>query len=198
MLLRLLSRAARRGGLAPQCLHSAGIGAIAAPEALVRSGLRPKSMPRHVAVVMDGNRRWAQERGLTTAEGHEAGRRALEQMIRLSRAWGVRAITAFAFSQENFARPKASLPPLPSPPLVSCSRGSGDLQAEVETVMDLCERVLRENMDDYARDGIRMHVIDQSLWIPGSSFSTDAIARCLQFPSFLWPWMEDRWRLKTF
>ncbi|TVU39541.1 hypothetical protein EJB05_12965, partial [Eragrostis curvula] len=150
MALRILSRAARRLGLSPQCLHSAGIGAVAAPEALVRSGLRPESMPKHVAMVMDGNRRWAQERGLTTAEGHEAGRRALEQIIALSRAWGVRAITAFAFSQENFARPKANL------------------QAEVEFVMGMCERVLLENMDEYARNGIRVHVIGDPSRRPAS------------------------------
>lgn len=89
---------ARRRGLWPRCLHTAGIASMAAPE----------SMPRHVAFVPDGNRRWAQERGLSTAEGHEAGRRALEQTIRLSRAWGVRAVTVFACSQENLARPKAS------------------------------------------------------------------------------------------
>lgn len=72
------------------------------PAALVQSGLRAELMPRHVAFVMDGHRRWAQERGLTTAEGHEAGGRALKKILGLSAAWGVRAITVFAFSQENF------------------------------------------------------------------------------------------------
>ncbi|KAF8658092.1 hypothetical protein HU200_059558 [Digitaria exilis] len=77
-------------------------------EALVRSGLRAELMPQHVAIVMDGNRRWAQARGLTTAEGHEAGGQALGKIIELSAAWGIRALTVFAFSQENFRRPQAS------------------------------------------------------------------------------------------
>jgi len=55
---------------------------------------------------MDGNARWARARGLPSAAGHEAGRRALEETVRLSRAWGVRALTAFAFSHENWSRPK--------------------------------------------------------------------------------------------
>jgi ditrans,polycis-polyprenyl diphosphate synthase len=66
---------------------------------------------------MDGNRRWAQARGLLTAKGHEAGRRALELTVRLSHAWGIRVLTVFAFSQENFGRPKACMAlftPLPS------------------------------------------------------------------------------------
>lgn len=74
-------------------------------------GLRAESLPRHVAVVMDGNARWARARGLPSAAGHEAGRRALEETVRLSRAWGVRALTAFAFSLENWSRPKVRFPP---------------------------------------------------------------------------------------
>ncbi|KAF8726358.1 hypothetical protein HU200_019820 [Digitaria exilis] len=78
------------------------------PEVLVQSGLRPELMPKHVAIVMDGNRRWAKARGLTTPEGHEAGAQALKKIVQLSAAWGIRATTMFAFSQENFKRPQAS------------------------------------------------------------------------------------------
>ena len=97
------------------CSVYGGAGAEVAPPsqaALVQRGIRPESLPRHVAVVMDGNRRWAQARGLLTAKGHEAGRRAMELTVRLSQAWGIRVLTVFAFSQENFGRPKASLPSL--------------------------------------------------------------------------------------
>jgi ditrans,polycis-polyprenyl diphosphate synthase len=82
-----------------------------ADAALLPGGLRAESLPRHVAVVMDGNSRWARARGLPSAAGHEAGRRALEEVVRLSRAWGVRTLTAFAFSHENWSRPKVRLPP---------------------------------------------------------------------------------------
>jgi len=90
---------------------SAAAPAPAAEAALLPGGLRAESLPRHVAVVMDGNSRWARARGLPSAAGHEAGRRALEEVVRLSRAWGVRALTAFAFSHENWSRPKVCFPP---------------------------------------------------------------------------------------
>nr|CAB3456517.1 unnamed protein product [Digitaria exilis] len=64
--------------------------------ALLACGLRPESLPRHVAVVMDGNTRWARARGLPPADGHKAGGRNLERVVGLSRAWGIRALTAFA------------------------------------------------------------------------------------------------------
>jgi len=87
-------------------------GGTGAEAGLLAAGLRAELLPRHVAVVMDGNSRWARARGLPSAAGHEAGRRALEEVVRLSRAWGVRALTAFAFSHENWSRPKVCfLPP---------------------------------------------------------------------------------------
>ncbi|KAF8726360.1 hypothetical protein HU200_019822 [Digitaria exilis] len=77
-------------------------------EALAQRRLRPELMPKHVAIVMDGNRRWAEARGLTTPEGHEAGAQALKKIVELSCAWGIHAITAFAFSHENLNRPEAT------------------------------------------------------------------------------------------
>lgn len=68
--------------------------------------LNPELMPRHVAVIMDGNSRWARERELPTSAGHEAGYRALREMMRLSASWGVKVLTVFAFSTENWFRPK--------------------------------------------------------------------------------------------
>jgi ditrans,polycis-polyprenyl diphosphate synthase len=101
----------RRARLLPPRARAAdttGVGADRAAEALlVQSGLRPESLPRHVAVVMDGNSRWARARGLTPADGHKAGGRNLERVVGLSRAWGIRALTAFVCSRENLSRPKA-------------------------------------------------------------------------------------------
>ncbi|XP_022682334.1 uncharacterized protein LOC101765166 [Setaria italica] len=119
----------------------------AAEAALLPAGvLRAESLPRHVAVVMDGNARWARARGLPSAAGHEAGRRALEETVRLSRAWGVRALTAFAFSHENWSRPKV----------------------EVEFLMGLFERVIRESVSEFLREGIRLRVIGDSSRLPVS------------------------------
>ncbi|XP_066393894.1 cis-prenyltransferase 4, chloroplastic-like [Miscanthus floridulus] len=147
MLSRFLSVTARRTRHQARRLH-AGAGAVVAPppQALVQSGIRPESLPRHVAVVTDGNRRWAKARGMLTAEGHEAGRRALEHTIGLSHAWGIRALTVFAFSQENFGRPKM----------------------EVDYLMGMIERTIRDNIDEYARNGIRMHVIGDPSRRPAS------------------------------
>ncbi|KAL6611282.1 hypothetical protein ACP70R_039210 [Stipagrostis hirtigluma subsp. patula] len=149
----------------PPCARSGvGVGvetlAATAEAALLRAGLRAESLPRHVAVVMDGNSRWARKRGLAVAEGHAEGRRTLERTVRLSRAWGVSALTAFAFSLENFSRPKARPPP----------------PAEVDFLMELFEGLIRDNVDEYAREGIRLHVIGDASRRPASlqSAATEA------------------------
>lgn len=117
MLFSHHSPAATSQLLLPLPCPRAGATPAAAPAteaALLPGGLRAESLPRHVAVVMDGNSRWARARGLPSAAGQEAGRRALEEVVRLSRAWGVRALTAFAFSHENWSRPKVCFPPAPA------------------------------------------------------------------------------------
>jgi len=63
-------------------------------------------MPKHVAVIMDGNRRWAKMRGLPVALGYEAGIRAVRNIIELCGNWGIRVLTLFAFSSDNWLRPK--------------------------------------------------------------------------------------------
>ncbi|KAF3787968.1 Dehydrodolichyl diphosphate synthase 2 [Nymphaea thermarum] len=69
-------------------------------------GLQSGSLPQHVAVIMDGNSRWARRRGLPVAAGHEAGVRALQEVVRLSCAWGIPILTVFAFSMDNWNRPQ--------------------------------------------------------------------------------------------
>ncbi len=68
--------------------------------------LPPDKMPRHVAIIMDGNGRWAQKRGLPRSAGHAAGTEALRDIIRASDDWGIEALTIYAFSTENWARSK--------------------------------------------------------------------------------------------
>lgn len=63
-------------------------------------------MPKHVAVILDGNRRWAEERGLGTSEGHEAGARRLLENAKDCFAMGTNTISLFAFSTENWERPE--------------------------------------------------------------------------------------------
>lgn len=75
---------------------------------LVPEGLSPDLMPRHVAVIMDGNGRWAKGRALPASAGHQEGVRVLKEMVKLSCKWGIRVLTVFAFSSENWLRPKVS------------------------------------------------------------------------------------------
>ncbi|KAK3126981.1 hypothetical protein QOZ80_7AG0566370 [Eleusine coracana subsp. coracana] len=118
----------------------------AATTTLLRHGLRAEPVPRHVAVVMDGNSRWARARGLPVAEGHRAGRRTLERMVRLSRDLGVRALTAFACSHENLSRPKE----------------------EVDCLMGIFEGYIRDMAHQFPSEGIRLHVIGDSPRRPAS------------------------------
>lgn len=66
---------------------------------------RQGSLPRHVAVIMDGNNRWARRRGLPGRAGHEAGEQALRAMVEHAAQRGIEALTVFAFSSENWRRP---------------------------------------------------------------------------------------------
>ena len=68
--------------------------------------LPPDAMPKHVAIIMDGNGRWANRRGLPRSAGHAAGVEALRDIIRASDDWGIEALTIYAFSTENWSRSK--------------------------------------------------------------------------------------------
>ena len=76
--------------------------AIASPA----QALPPSKLPRHVAIILDGNGRWAQSRGLPRSAGHASGTEALRDIIRASDDWGIEALSLYAFSTENWARSK--------------------------------------------------------------------------------------------
>jgi len=71
--------------------------------------LQAELMPKHVAVIMDGNGRWAKMRGLPASVGHVAGIKSLRRMVRLCYSWGIKVLTVFAFSTDNWIRPKVIL-----------------------------------------------------------------------------------------
>ncbi|MCP9940872.1 isoprenyl transferase [Cyanobium sp. ATX 6E8] len=75
-----------------------------APQAMP-PGLDPARLPGHVAVIMDGNGRWAKQRNLPRVMGHREGVEALRCTLRLCSDWGIGALTAYAFSTENWSRP---------------------------------------------------------------------------------------------
>lgn len=93
--------------------------------------------PVHVAIIMDGNGRWAQQRGLSRSEGHANGVESVRASLRAAVKNGVRYLTLYAFSTENWGRP----------------------QAEVEALMELlCQSVVNE-ADELAEQGVRVQVI---------------------------------------
>ena len=94
-------------------------------------------MPAHLAVIMDGNGRWAKARGLPRVMGHRAGVEALKTTLRLCSDWGIGALTAYAFSTENWSRP-------------------GD---EVSFLMTLFERVLQRELGALEREQVRIRFL---------------------------------------
>jgi undecaprenyl diphosphate synthase len=112
----------------------------------VPAGLDPSKIPHHVAVIMDGNGRWAKQRGLPRLLGHRAGAESVRETVRLSGEWGIKALTLFAFSTENWAR-------------------STD---EVRGLMALLARTLRREADELDKNGVRLRTIGRIESLPAS------------------------------
>lgn len=68
--------------------------------------LRPESMPKHVSIILDGNGRWAMQRGLTVQAGHQAGTTNLKHVLSYASNFGIKVLSVYAFSTENWSRPK--------------------------------------------------------------------------------------------
>lgn len=97
----------------------------------------PDCLPRHVAIIMDGNNRWARQRKLLGAGGHKAGLNALREVIRVSAELGIEVLTLFAFSSENWQRPPA----------------------EVRALMKLFLGALRREVKKLNENNIRLRII---------------------------------------
>lgn len=101
------------------------------------TAVRRPQPPRHVAVIMDGNGRWAARRSLPRLKGHEQGAKAVEDTIRAAAEIGVEYLTLYAFSVENWSRPKT----------------------EIRGLMVLLIRTLREYSEKLGKEGIRLQAI---------------------------------------
>lgn len=101
-------------------------------------------IPRHIAFIMDGNGRWARSRGLPRIKGHEAGAEAVRRVVAAALRHGVRYLTLYAFSVENWSRP----------------------QAEVKALMRLLGRFVSSNADELRRKGVRVRVMGRRSDLP--------------------------------
>lgn len=107
------------------------------PAALL--SLPPQALPAHIAVIMDGNGRWARQRGLTRSEGHKAGVRAAKTLVTECRSLGIRHLTLYTFSRENWGRP----------------------QAEISLLFSLLVQFLGEEVAEMERRSIRLTVFGE-------------------------------------
>ena len=97
------------------------------------------TVPRHVAIIMDGNGRWAAARGLPRAEGHRRGVEALRRTIRAAGEIGIEVITIFSFSAENWSRPAA----------------------EIGELMGLLRRFIRNDLAELHKSNVRVRIIGE-------------------------------------
>ena len=112
---------------------------MSSDETLSASGIGDGAVPRHVAIIMDGNGRWAAARGLPRGEGHRRGVEALRRTVRAAGDLGIGFLTIFSFSAENWSRPPAEI---------------GDL-------MGLLRRFIRNDLADLHSNGVRVRVIGE-------------------------------------
>lgn len=110
----------------------------------VTSELDPSRLPRHVAIIMDGNGRWAQRRGLTRIEGHKRGKDSVRAVVESSRRLGIEYLSLFAFSTENWSRPRR----------------------EVDALMGLLRRYLRTELRKMMKNEIRLLAIGDTKRLP--------------------------------
>ncbi len=99
--------------------------------------METKTIPKHIAIIMDGNGRWAQIRGLPRFEGHKKGVETVKEVVRAASDFGVKVLSLYAFSLENWMRP----------------------EEEVSVIMELLKTTLEEEFLDFMRKGIRFRVV---------------------------------------
>ena len=127
--------------------------APASAEARARSGGSSGPVPRHVAIIMDGNGRWAKARGLPRAAGHRQGAEAARKVLRAAGEAGVECLTLYAFSSENWRRP----------------------EEEVNDLMGLLRFYIQKELDALDREGVRLRVIgDHRAFSPETARMVDA------------------------
>ncbi len=115
---------------------------------------------RHVAIIMDGNGRWAKKRHLPRVVGHQRGVEAVRTLVRAARQMGLEALTLYAFSTENWSRP----------------------EDEVSALMGLLKRFILSDLDEFAANDVRLKIIGDYKALPADivELIEDAVARTAQ------------------
>jgi len=103
-------------------------------------------LPRHIAIIMDGNGRWAKERGMTRIEGHRKGAESVRAVVRTCRKLGISVLTLYTFSQENWQRPRT----------------------EITALMELLVQYLQSEHDEMMEKGIQLRAIGEIERFPQS------------------------------
>lgn len=111
------------------------------------------NLPQHIAIIMDGNGRWAKKRGLPRVEGHRRGAESVRAIVRAAGEIGIRYLTLYAFSRENWNRPKD----------------------EVDTLMKYLARYLKNEIPELDRNNVRLEAIGQIWRLP--EFVQDQLRR---------------------
>jgi undecaprenyl diphosphate synthase len=107
------------------------------------------TIPRHLAVIMDGNGRWAHERGLSRSDGHRAGAESVRECVEACEEIGIEYLTLYSFSSENWKRPKS----------------------EIKSLMTLLERFLKEKTPELNQRNVRLQAIGRINQLPGKALA---------------------------
>ena len=109
--------------------------------------INSKQLPEHVAIIMDGNGRWAKMKGLSRIRGHRKGADTVRKIVTFSREIGIRWLTLYAFSEENWKRPSS----------------------EVQGLMTLLNRFLKNELKEMQKNGIQLRTIGRTERLPKST-----------------------------
>ena len=108
--------------------------------------LNPQRIPDSIAIIMDGNGRWAKQKGMPRIEGHRQGAKTLKNILRTCKNWGIKTLTVYAFSTENWGRPLT----------------------EVSFLMKLFEKLLRKELQEMKQEGVCINFIGDLVPLPES------------------------------
>ncbi len=123
-------------------------------EEALRARIDPARMPRHVAIIMDGNGRWARRRGMPRSLGHRAGVDSLRDVVRASSDVGLKVLTVYAFSTENWKRP----------------------QEEIDVLMDLLVEYLHKEIEELCANNVKIRAIGRIEELPAHARRAVSVA----------------------